>query len=34
MASFWSNHYVYWLGPMIGGALAGLVYKSLLWPKA
>lgn len=33
-ASFWSNHYVYWLGPMIGGALAGLVYKSLLWPKS
>jgi MIP family channel proteins len=27
-ASSWSAHYVYWLGPMIGGALAGLVYKT------
>jgi MIP family channel proteins len=33
-ASFWANHYVYWLGPMIGGALAGLTYKGFLWPKA
>ena len=31
--SFWDAHYVYWLGPMIGGALAGLVYKAFLWPK-
>lgn len=26
-ASFWKAHYVYWLGPMIGGALGGLVYR-------
>ena len=32
--SFWDAHYVYWLGPMIGGALAGLVYKAFLWPKS
>ncbi len=32
--SFWDAHYVYWLGPMIGGALAGLVYKGFLWPKS
>jgi aquaporin TIP len=32
--SFWDAHYVYWLGPMLGGALAGLVYKAFLWPKA
>jgi aquaporin TIP len=31
--SFWDAHYVYWLGPMIGGALAGLVYKGFLCPK-
>ena len=32
-ASNWTNHYVYWLGPMIGGALAGLIYKSCLLSK-
>lgn len=26
----WNNHYVYWIGPMIGGALAGLVYGKFL----
>lgn len=26
----WNNHYVYWVGPMIGGALAGLVYGRFL----
>jgi glycerol uptake facilitator-like aquaporin len=32
--SFWDAHDVYWLGPMLGGALAGLVYKGFLRPKA
>ncbi len=32
--SFWDAHYVYWLGPLIGGALAGLVWKSFLLPKS
>jgi glycerol uptake facilitator-like aquaporin len=32
--SFWDNHYVYWIGPMLGGALAGFVYKSFLLPKS
>jgi len=26
----WHAHYVYWVGPMIGGALAGLIYGRFL----
>jgi MIP family channel proteins len=26
----WNNHAVYWIGPMIGGALAGLIYGRFL----
>src|SRR5207237_1351034 len=28
-ANFWHDHYVYWLGPLIGGALGGFVYRIL-----
>ena len=31
--SFWSAHYVYWIGPMLGGALAGWVYKTVFLSK-
>lgn len=26
----WNNHWVYWAGPLLGGALAGLVYGRFL----
>jgi aquaporin TIP len=26
---FWHDHYVYWIGPLIGGALGGFVYGLL-----
>ncbi len=32
-ANFWKAHYVYWLGPMIGGALGGFVYRILIERK-
>jgi MIP family channel proteins len=31
--SFWNAHYVYWIGPMLGGALAGITYKTFLLGK-
>jgi len=26
-AGFWKDHHIYWLGPMLGGALGGFVYR-------
>jgi len=26
----WNNHFVYWIGPLLGGALAGLIYGRFL----
>uniref|UniRef100_F6QBS5 Lens fiber major intrinsic protein n=1 Tax=Monodelphis domestica TaxID=13616 RepID=F6QBS5_MONDO len=28
-----SNHWVYWVGPIIGGTLGGLLYDFLLFPR-
>jgi MIP family channel proteins len=33
-ANFWKDHYVYWIGPFLGGALGGLVYRVLIERKA
>jgi len=31
---FWHDHYVYWIGPLIGGALGGFVYGLLYERKS
>ena len=31
--ALWANHWVYWVGPIIGACLAALVYKMILWPS-
>ncbi len=33
IAMQWNAHAVYWLGPLVGAALAGLVWKLILLPK-
>jgi len=32
-ANFWHDHYVYWIGPFLGGALGGLVYRVFIEGK-
>jgi len=29
ISGYWDNHWVYWVGPIVGGILAGLTYKYL-----
>ena len=26
----WDNQWIYWVGPLIGGALAGLIYEYMV----
>jgi len=30
MAGYWEDHWVYWVGPIIGGLIGGLVHKHVL----
>jgi MIP family channel proteins len=32
-ANYWRAHYVYWIGPLLGGALGGLVYRAFIERK-
>lgn len=29
----WENHWVYWLGPMAGGAISGIIYQYVFSPR-
>ena len=31
--ALWTNHWIYWVGPIIGASLAAVVYHTILWPK-
>lgn len=33
VSGFWENHLVYWLGPLLGGMAAALIYNYLLLKK-
>ena len=32
-AGFWKAHYVYWIGPLLGGAAAGFIYRIFIERK-
>ncbi len=33
VAGVWAGHWIYWIGPLIGGVLAGLAYQFLFRPR-
>ena len=33
VAGFWENHWVYWVGPLLGGGIAGFVYEYFIMEK-
>ena len=33
VGGYWDNHIVYWIGPLVGGAVAGLFYKNVFEMK-
>jgi aquaporin Z len=34
MARYWANHAVYWVGPLLGGVVAGALYSNLFLEKS
>lgn len=30
VGSYWSDHYVYWVGPILGAVLASAIYRLIL----
>lgn len=30
----WTNHWVYWVGPLIGGGLCGIIYQNFFMTKS
>lgn len=29
----WENHFIYWLGPLLGGAVSGIIYEIIFNPR-
>ncbi|XP_013380581.1 aquaporin-4-like isoform X1 [Lingula anatina] len=33
ITNYWENHWIYWLGPCLGGIVAGILYKYIFDPR-
>jgi glycerol uptake facilitator-like aquaporin len=34
MAGYWQDHWIYWVGPMLGGAVAATLYDRFFLSRA